>query len=491
MGHHPRHLPTTTHAGDRYLLMGSGSTNTCSELVRAAAWIRNHAWSLADVWTETTRHHLRSPAVLPDKLAQFGEVPAFLGALAHAIERGMHRDAPDSACSDEDLRRAAAVHARQRQAAGFTQRDLLVEFVLLRDVLWDGLHNELGQLSAPTERSINHVLDALLVAATDQFLSELTTDLAMRADRDGLTGLLNRQAFHDRVSQELARAERHGRPLTLVTIDLDAFKAVNDTRGHLAGDAVLQRIGALLNAHTRDEDIVGRLGGDEFAVALLEADERAAHELVRRITIHMAPARRDFQLPPNFGLSYGTATFPADGSRLEDLLHAADAGLYSAKGPGRGLSPAVEYAGGAIPELGRLRVLIADDDPGIRQLGSSILERAGFDVDTADDGMATVAHALLHLPDVMLLDLYMPRADGWQVIQQLRHDARTKDIPVVMMTGADDEAVLDRAERAGIIDFVTKPFEPDRLISSVHRVLEWSATISAEPVSAQAHTVQL
>lgn len=472
------HAPNTTSTPLVPALDRELATPTSAQLHRVARWIREHAWYLSAQWSDATHRHMPEGAHITEPFLRFGEIPAFIAALAHAIDRIASGRLVD-VYRDEDLRSAATHHARHRLAAGYDRRDLLDEFVLLRDVLWIAMHTTFGHLAPDAERTLNRAIDAVMVATADEFFIQLTDDLVHRAEHDALTGLLNRQAFRDKVQLELARARRHGRKVTLVSIDLDAFKDVNDSRGHLAGDAVLQRIGDLLRAHTRDEDIVGRLGGDEFAVALIEADERAAHELVRRIQIHLAPARQQFELPPAFGVSFGAATFPDDGADVDTLLHDADHDMYAAKGPGREIVARASGDGHPTPQLGKLRVLVADDDPAVRTLCAGILESSGFDLDLAVDGESTIAQALRNPPDALLLDLRMPKADGWTVVEALASDSRTQHVPIVMMTGHDDHDVLERAARAGVIDFVSKPFEPERLVSSVHSVLEWSASSCA------------
>jgi diguanylate cyclase (GGDEF)-like protein len=309
----------------------------------------------------------------------------------------------------------------------------------------------------------------VIVEAADQFFAELTEALVRRAERDALTDLYNRQAFHDRLGREMARARRFGRELTVVTIDLDAFKQVNDTLGHLAGDAVLKRLSTLLVTHTREHDIVGRLGGDEFAVALVEAGMATAKDLIRRLRIHLVPARRQFGLPREFGISFGAASYPTDGDTVEKLLFHADGGLYLQKGPGRGERMA---EAGHAPHLGAVRVLVADDDAGLRALCRAALETEGFEVIEAAHGDQAVELARSEVPDVMLLDLAMPHRDGWQVLEALAGHEETKHVPVVMMTGSASQENLDRADRAGVLDFIGKPFEPTELVSTINNVLE-------------------
>jgi diguanylate cyclase (GGDEF)-like protein len=359
-----------------------------------------------------------------------------------------------------------------RAEAGYDQRELLSEFAALRRVLWGhfSTQNASHRPSFEGERIINLLLDTVVVEAADQFFAELTDALVRRAERDPLTDLYNRQAFHDKLGREMARAQRFGRELTLVTIDLDAFKQVNDTLGHLAGDAVLKRVASLLTTHTRDQDIVGRLGGDEFAVALVEAGMSTARDLIRRLRIHLVPARRQFGLPREFGISFGAASFPSDGDTIEQLLFHADAKMYRQKGSG-GRGERMHEAGHA-PQLSAVKVLVADDDADLRVLCRAALEREGFAVTEAANGREATQLATTDAPDVILLDVAMPHLDGWQVLEHLANDPRTSTLPVVMMTGSASAENLDRADRAGAIDFVSKPFVPEELISTVHHVLE-------------------
>ena len=115
--------------------------------------------------------------------------------------------------------------------------------------------------------------------------------------RDGLTEALNQRKFHEELAREFARAERHDRPLTLVLFDIDSFKDVNDTHGHLCGDMVLKQVAASVREHIRSEQVFARLGGDEFAVlcpeTMLEGGLALAEKLRDRLArAHLLPRRR-------------------------------------------------------------------------------------------------------------------------------------------------------------------------------------------------------
>jgi diguanylate cyclase (GGDEF)-like protein len=146
---------------------------------------------------------------------------------------------------------------------------------------------------------------------------------------DSLTGLLNRRGLEDRLDEELARCRRNGHELSIVMIDCDGLKAVNDSGGHEAGDAVLQRIADCLREHKRLGDVAGRLGGDEFVVLLPETGASDALGVAERF-------RRDIAAAPLHGgrtitAALGVATFPADGETAAGLLRVVDRTLYAAK----------------------------------------------------------------------------------------------------------------------------------------------------------------
>ena len=155
--------------------------------------------------------------------------------------------------------------------------------------------------------------------------------------RDHLTGLFNRRYLEETFERELLRAARRVHSLSIIMLDLDNFKALNDTYGHPAGDALLCHLGALLQAQVRGEDIPSRYGGDEFIIVMPDTSrevalERAEHlrEMVRHINLQF-----EGQPLENITLSLGVAAFPQDGTTSAALLRAADHALYRAKHDGR------------------------------------------------------------------------------------------------------------------------------------------------------------
>ncbi len=155
------------------------------------------------------------------------------------------------------------------------------------------------------------------------------------AHHDLLTGLPNRRLFLDRLEQEVKHAHRSGLPLSLLFLDLDGFKNVNDTLGHEAGDHLLCGVAQRLMDCVREEDTVARLGGDEFTVILAGAKQRKDVELVAQTIIDaLAKPFVILQQPVHISVSIGIASYPESGSAPVALLEAADQAMYKAKKSG-------------------------------------------------------------------------------------------------------------------------------------------------------------
>jgi len=166
---------------------------------------------------------------------------------------------------------------------------------------------------------------------------KLERELERQAHIDLLTGLDNRRFFMELAEQELARARRHNEPLSLLMMDLDHFKAVNDTYGHPAGDTVLQKLADVCRSTFREIDIVGRLGGEEFAALLPETAPQQAVEVAERLrhAVERAEARLEDGKVLHFTVSIGVARVEAEDEKINGALKRADAALYQAKSGGR------------------------------------------------------------------------------------------------------------------------------------------------------------
>lgn len=161
-------------------------------------------------------------------------------------------------------------------------------------------------------------------------------EIARMAHFDALTGLINRGQFNFQLEHLAGRLERYGSAFSLMMLDLDNFKAINDARGHLAGDAVLAATAQRINACIRETDMAARLGGDEFAVLFpTTANQQEIEVIADRIT-HAMRAPFDFDEEPlHVGISIGIVVAPLNGTQPEQLLRNVDLALYRAKHAGR------------------------------------------------------------------------------------------------------------------------------------------------------------
>jgi diguanylate cyclase (GGDEF)-like protein len=172
----------------------------------------------------------------------------------------------------------------------------------------------------------------LVISFLLQRLRRLMAELATQSRTDALTGLQNRRAFVQSLSEELLRQQRTNTPLSLAFVDLDHFKQVNDTRGHLVGDQVLQEVAGLLRARLRRTDAIGRMGGDEFAILMPETNGEDAMTALRGVRQNMLDSMARQGLPITFSMGVVTG---GSGATPDELLRQADALMYEVKREGR------------------------------------------------------------------------------------------------------------------------------------------------------------
>jgi diguanylate cyclase (GGDEF)-like protein len=220
----------------------------------------------------------------------------------------------------------------------------------LRQLAWDRevVYNDVAELclSVVMVFAVAHV--SLMIAFALPFVTLLQrsfrhTQLAGEARIDGKTGLLNAATWQREAHTEVSRAVRTRTPLAVAMMDIDHFKAVNDTYGHLAGDAVLVGISAALRGLLRNYDIVGRFGGEEFAILLPHTTAAEARDIAERLRVRLAKvitpvADGTESVPLRITVSIGVAALEEARRDLDELLAAADSALYQAKQSGRNMT---------------------------------------------------------------------------------------------------------------------------------------------------------
>nr|HEV7954006.1 EAL domain-containing protein [Candidatus Acidoferrales bacterium] len=200
----------------------------------------------------------------------------------------------------------------------------------------DGYESPIEDSAAPIHDRSGHITGAVIVFHDVSAARQMSLQLSHLAQHDSLTDLPNRMLLNDRLQQAITMAKRHGYRIAVLFMDLDRFKHINDSLGHVIGDQLLQAVAARLERCVRESDTVGRQGGDEFVVVLseLEAAENAgisAAKLLAALTLPYHIGQHDISVP----VSIGVSIYPDDGDNAETLISNADIAMYHAKENGR------------------------------------------------------------------------------------------------------------------------------------------------------------
>lgn len=315
-------------------------------------------------------------------------------------------------------------------------------------------------------------------------------DLLQMAIRDPLTGLLNRRAFDEHLRWIWEQRKEQPFPVGLLVVDIDHFKAVNDSYGHVVGDRVLKECAALAKASVRESDVVCRYcGGDELVVILPLADKAETRRIAERMLEafrHATFCRDTYELRATISIGASTMVAGPDHG-AEAFLIRADRALYRAKQTGRnklcfaeetpapvdpaaGREPLPAPAGMADP---RCVVLVVDDEPALCVLFRRMLVRAGFavlDAQTSAEALA-IAERERGMIDVALVDLHLGHEDGLDLLKKLR--SIDESAIGIVITG---QATLENAVASlqqGAYDFVQKPVAPAQLSAVLERATKY------------------
>ncbi len=182
--------------------------------------------------------------------------------------------------------------------------------------------------------------DLAYYAAIERDLTEhkkLQFALEDMATTDSLTGLANRQAFMERAVGEFSRARRYSRSLSVIMIDIDHFKSINDQYGHAAGDEVLRQLGRQCYSRLRDSDFLGRIGGEEFVLLLPDTPQDSAYHVAERMREQISNTVISLESgrPLSITASFGVAAMNKDDTDFKEILQRADFAMYAAKHAGR------------------------------------------------------------------------------------------------------------------------------------------------------------
>lgn len=314
------------------------------------------------------------------------------------------------------------------------------------------------------ERLLELGIDCYLEAPVESSLFRAAVDASIRrnaqmerqARTDGLTGIANRAGYLEQTKRLASLARRNGMNIALALIDLDHFKRVNDTHGHLVGDEVLREFAELLQHTLRGTDVLGRWGGEEFAITLPDtnpAGARIALEKFREALKARAISTKKLRISFSAGV---TALDPY--AALDQAIDAADELLYAAKDSGR------DTILDAVPESPRRwKVALVDHDLDIAELVRDALQPEGFDV-LHFHRWNELVHSKMRA-DLLIVDLQ----DG-----DLRLSGRPAPlkVPAMALTRTDEPEVIESAFKAGFDDHVSKPVRPRELVARLRRLID-------------------
>lgn len=287
--------------------------------------------------------HIPSTEGLEKPLLLLDSIPLILDEILCVIESDDSKIEHEQICS-------AAVHGSERARLHFDVKEVLREYQLLREHVFLYIQERHEQFAGHDAgklltifRRVGLAIDEALRQTINAFVEERTGDLLDLSRTDSLTGLYNHRTFYERLDEELKRARRYESPLSIVFIDLDNFKSVNDTNGHQFGDYLLLKCTELLRRELRQTDVICRYGGDEFGVILPETNRKDAFTLMNRLPDEFAQLGIREGAPSSFSMSFGIGSHPEDDGTVTHLVKAADERMLKSKAKNKKAMPG-QYA---------------------------------------------------------------------------------------------------------------------------------------------------
>lgn len=289
---------------------------------------------------------------------------------------------------------------------------------------------------------------------------------------DGLTGIGNRKRLDEILEHFKKVARRSGASFSVVMIDLDHFKKINDTFGHHKGDEVLKAFTKLASEQKRETDYLFRYGGEEFVV-VVSGEKQEAYQLIQRIqeAFNLLVFKEKEQ---SFSVTFSAGISVYNGNS-ESILIEADQALYEAKRTGR--NRIVVFNDADVLVKRKLQVIIVDDDLLIRsmlekELSNWNLPDIELSVRLFKDGVSFLA-ANWHDPNInhiILLDGIMPEMDGLEVLERLKNREDMSNVLVAMMTARKSREDIKSALRLGANDYIMKPFQTQEVLGRIQQL---------------------
>lgn len=295
---------------------------------------------------------------------------------------------------------------------------------------------------------------------------------------DELTQVYNRRFLFDLLDRYIKDYERSNIPFTVSLFDLDYFKNINDSYGHIMGDKVLEDFASFLKGAVRSTDIVFRYGGEEFVILFPRTNAEEASEVVKRLLEEFS-AKTFIDNGDSFNVSFSAGIYMVGnpGESSLEILKMADQALYMAKRNGRAR---VESVNEVLDAEGKtLNVSVIDDDSIIRTLLVRVLRnmeisKVSLNIEAFENGEKFFESGRLDEKGkhFLVLDGVMPVMDGIEVLTRVKNRGHSNQVHVLMLTGRKTEYDIARALKLGADDYVTKPFSITELQARIQRLIQ-------------------
>ena len=298
--------------------------------------IKRNTHEITQRWLVTVRKDRTIPS------AEGLEEPLLLDAVPLVLDEILRVIEVDDSKIEHERICSAARHGRERAQEHFDVKELVREYQLLRENIFlhlRGQKEQFAQFNVGDIETINirigTALDLAMRETIHAFVEEHELQLRRLSRTDSLTGLNNHRIFYELLTDELNRARRYDTPLSVVLIDLDNFKAINDTKGHQFGDHILIACAEQLRADLRQTDVLCRYGGDEFGLILTGTTGADAQAMMLRLTEDFKIMAVEEGAPDSFGMSFGISAHPQDVGTVQRMVKVADERLSLNKQKGK------------------------------------------------------------------------------------------------------------------------------------------------------------
>lgn len=293
---------------------------------------------------------------------------------------------------------------------------------------------------------------------------------ASRDNRDELTGVYTRKHFIEEFEKNRNLFLENAQPFAVAFMDLDDFKSINDTYGHLAGDDVLVKFSEVMRTHVEPDGSVFRFGGDEFLLLIPESEGDRAKQIIENLREDVNDLNMtDKQTGEAIRLSFsaGVAEYTSEEQTKTTLLEKADKALYAAKEQGKNLT----VMQNEVKELEKNRILVVDDEQLLVSIIQTRLGYLGYDVDHAKDGQEALLKLEANEYDLILLDIMLPKVTGTEVLKRIKGKELNRTAKIMMISGRHSESSVLESLRLGAHDFFEKPFSLDVLEHKIKKLL--------------------